>query len=230
MAEGSVQFSLEKWTQRWEAGETGWQHGKVRDSIVKWYDKMTNKGELKRILVPLCGKTLDMIFFHERGHEVVGIEISYKACEEFFQENNIKFSVKVDANSGAEHILISDDSRITLYQGDMYAINKEYIKTFDAILDWNSFIAIDPAMREAYVSTLACLLKLNGRMLLNTFEYPREEYAGPPCAINLSEVEKIYAGKMKVELLEEITDGLEEYTSKFKLSKIAMLHFLLTKL
>ena len=229
MAEGSDRFSLEKWTQIWEGGETGWQRDKVRDIVVKWYDRMTNKGELKRILVPLCGKTQEMIFLHERGHEVVGIEISYKACEDFFQENNIKFSVKVDANSGAEHILISDDSRITLYQGDLYAIGKEYIKTFDAILDWNSFIAIDPAMRETYVSTLTCLLKPNGRMLLNTFEYPREEFAGPPCAINLSEVEKMYEGKMKVEFLEEVIEGLQCQKSKFALSRVSILIFLLTK-
>ena len=229
MAESSDQFSLERWTQRWEAGDTDWQRDKVRDIVVKWYDRMTNKGELKRILVPLCGKSQEMIFLHERGHEVVGIEISYKGCEEFFQENNIKFSVKVDANSGAEHILISDDSRITLYQGDLYAINKEYIKTFDAILDWNSFLAIDPSMREVYVSTLTCLLKPNGRMLLNTYEYPREEFAGPPCAINLSEVEKLYAGKMKVEFLEEVTEEMERARSKFKLSKVSILIFLLAK-
>ncbi|KAI6661074.1 hypothetical protein LOD99_13796 [Oopsacas minuta] len=231
MASGiSNTFSLEYWENLWNTRKTPWQCEEVRNDVVKYYDQMTDKGELKRILVPLCGKTLEMKFLYERGHEVVGIDLSYKACKEFFQDNKIKFSEKVDEKSGAEHLLISEDLKIKLYQGELFKISKDHIGIFDAILDWNSFIAIDPMEREAYVELQTCLLKPTGRMLLNTFEYPRDEFSGPPCAISISEVEQFYMGKMKVEFLETISEGLESKKAHFKVSKISILIFLLTKL
>ena len=37
------------------------------------------------ILVPLCGKSLDMLWLAERGFQVTGIEISELAVQDFFR-------------------------------------------------------------------------------------------------------------------------------------------------
>ena len=231
MAEvSSNMFSLEEWKGKWEEEKTDWQRKEVRDLVVKYYEQMTNKGELKRVLVPLCGKTQEMIFLYKQGHEVVGIEASYKACKEFFQDNNIKFSEEVDQISGSECILTSEDKRITLYQGDFYKITlKEHIGTFGAVLDWNSLIAIEPSQRKTYIAATTRLLRSNGKVLLNTLEYPKEEHGGPPCAITVSDVEELYKGNVKVEFLETCVEGLDGLKSKFNLSKIVAHIFLLTK-
>ena len=231
MAEvSSNKFSRKEWEEKWAGGKPKWQKDKVRDSVVKYYDQMTNKGELKRILVPLCGKTQEMVFLHQQGHQVVGVEVSYKACKEFFQDNKINFSEEVDQSSGSDCILISEDKRITLYQGDFHKISlNKHIGVFDAILDWNSLIAIDPSQRDSYTSATTLLLRSNGRMLLNTLDYPKEEFGGPPCSITVSEVEEIFKGKMKVAFLETSLEGMDELKSRFNLSKIVIHMFLLTR-
>lgn len=226
-------FSLERWGQLWDAGTTTWHKEEVRGLIVKYYEQLTNKGEFKRILVPLCGKSKEILFFHQQGHEVVGIEFSYKACQDFFQENGIKFSVESqesgkDGESG--NVFTSEDKRIVLYQGDFYSVSKEKLGDFDAVLDWNSLTAIDPDKRLVYIDMVIGFLKPGGRMLLNTFIYPKVEHAGPPCAIFKEEILKYYSGRMKVELLEENKEGTEDPRKRFKLSELTFLIYLFTKM
>lgn len=42
-----------------------------------------------RVFVPLCGKSLDMIWLAQQGHEVIGVELSPVAVEDFFRENGL---------------------------------------------------------------------------------------------------------------------------------------------
>ena len=44
------------------------------------------------IFVPLCGKTLDLIWLNEKGHTVMGCELSEVAAKQFFEENKIPYS------------------------------------------------------------------------------------------------------------------------------------------
>lgn len=37
-----------------------------------------------RVFVPLCGKSLDMLWLAQQGHEVIGVELSSIAVEDFF--------------------------------------------------------------------------------------------------------------------------------------------------
>lgn len=45
------------------------------------------------VLVTLCGKTLDLLWLCEQGHEVTGVELVEVAAKEFFEENNVAYSV-----------------------------------------------------------------------------------------------------------------------------------------
>ena len=45
------------------------------------------------ILVPLCGKTVDMIFLRDKGFNVFGADISPTALEQFSNEQNISLSL-----------------------------------------------------------------------------------------------------------------------------------------
>ena len=55
------------------------------------------------VFVPLCGKTLDMVWLSEQGFNVVGCEISEVAAQQFFNENNIPF---LKGNSSFRHWFI----------------------------------------------------------------------------------------------------------------------------
>ena len=40
-------------------------------------------------LLPLCGRSLDLIFLYEQGFQVIGCEFSEHACQQFFSENKL---------------------------------------------------------------------------------------------------------------------------------------------
>ena len=43
------------------------------------------------VFVPLCGKSLDMVWLLEQGFSVTGCEISELAVQQFFTENSIPY-------------------------------------------------------------------------------------------------------------------------------------------
>ena len=43
------------------------------------------------VLVPLCGKTADMVWLCEQEHTMVGCELSEVAAQDFFKENDIPY-------------------------------------------------------------------------------------------------------------------------------------------
>jgi thiopurine S-methyltransferase len=61
--------------------------------LEKHLERLTAKKEKLRFLFPLCGKAVDIAWLASMGHTVVGIEFVENAIEQFFQEQNIKFTV-----------------------------------------------------------------------------------------------------------------------------------------
>ncbi|CAB4033218.1 thiopurine S-methyltransferase-like, partial [Paramuricea clavata] len=60
---------------------------------------LTDSKQNRRVLVPFCGKTLDLLWLVKQGHTVIGIEAVQKAIEDFFKENNISYEIKtIDGN------------------------------------------------------------------------------------------------------------------------------------
>ena len=44
------------------------------------------------VFVPLCGKSLDLLWLHQQGHVVLRIESSELAVNDFFVENGLNYS------------------------------------------------------------------------------------------------------------------------------------------
>ena len=58
------------WLERWKIGRTGWHEpAGNRNLRTHW----TWSG--RRVLVPLCGKTHDLLWIEAQGNEVVGVEL-----------------------------------------------------------------------------------------------------------------------------------------------------------
>ena len=52
------------------------------------------------VFVPLCGKTLDMVWLCQQGHTVVGCELSEIAALDFFKENSIPYETRESSMNG----------------------------------------------------------------------------------------------------------------------------------
>jgi thiopurine S-methyltransferase len=63
------------WHQRWLKGETGWHQEEINPHLQTYWPPLgveANTG----VLVPLCGKSRDMLWLAGEGYRVLGVEIS----------------------------------------------------------------------------------------------------------------------------------------------------------
>lgn len=186
----------EFWLARWEEGRTGFHRGEVHPDLRAWMDRWLGEDHL-RVLVPLCGKTVDIPFLAGRGHEVVGVELSPRAVREFHQEQRLH--PFVDQEDG---YAVHTSPGITIYCGDLFEVSTELAGTFDRVWDRAALVAMDVARRPAYVDCLRRLLRPGGRVLLNSYTYDQARMEGPPWSVARDEVEALWAGCV-VEVLQE---------------------------
>ena len=169
----------EDWESRWKEGRIGWHEQAGNAGLRKYWPK---SGENKRVLVPLCGKSPDLLWLAEQGHDVTGVELSEIAVRAFFDESGLSFDLKE-----AGELLYFKCSRpaITLVCGDYFQFSDEL---FDALYDRASLIAFPHSMRPRYVSHTKSLLKPDATQLLITLAYDQLKADGPPYSVQPDEV------------------------------------------
>ncbi|CAM9156361.1 unnamed protein product, partial [Ectocarpus sp. 6 AP-2014] len=88
---------LERWNDRWATGRVAWHREKPNEILVKNYDAFMRPtdgqkpGAAARVLVPLCGKTVDMPYLAQKGHEVVGVDGVEAAVWQLQRDSWLKF-------------------------------------------------------------------------------------------------------------------------------------------
>ncbi len=182
----------QSWHERWRTGRTGW-HEPAGNASLQRYWPYTGK----RVLVPLCGKTIDLLWLESKGNSVVGVEPSVIAVEAFFEENALEFSY----TAGALDRYVATDRDITIYCGDYFELSDERC---DAHFDRGAFIAVDPGMRERYAAHTNGLLSPNASQFIITVEYDEDVATGPPHSVDKSEVERLWPGLDCIEDREDI--------------------------
>jgi thiopurine S-methyltransferase len=186
---------------------------------------------LPSVLVPLCGKSLDMHFLAETAN-VVGLELSAAACEAFFTEANYEVIVE-QANPKACHHLWRTPkvhpfgSQIHIWQGDYFTVQPRWVEQCHFIYDRAALIALPPPMRLAYVEKLRALVP-QGSLLLITLEYPSQERQGPPFSVETAEVHKLFAfGHIELVGIRDIT-GIGFAQRRFATSSLVEKAYIVT--
>lgn len=186
------------WHERWENNLIGFHLDEVNPWLRAHWDKLAVKPG-GRVLVPLCGKSLDLIWLVEQGYEVLGVEISPIAVKDFFAENHLR--AKRINNARCE---IWQGPGITLLCGDLFELTAQDIGHIDAVYDRASLIALPPAMRQRYVTALEKLVPAEAPHLLITLDYDPQKMDGPPFAVSETEVRSLYSERHQVECLESM--------------------------
>ncbi|MEQ9366497.1 MAG: hypothetical protein RIF32_19810, partial [Leptospirales bacterium] len=83
------------WQERWESGRIGFHQADVHPMLRRHAPDLLRPND--RILVPLCGKSLDLLFlaglanarFEQAAGKVLGVEFVEQAVHEFFRENEL---------------------------------------------------------------------------------------------------------------------------------------------
>ncbi len=208
---------LQLWEDRWSTGRTQWHKTDAHASLQKYCDEYVLDGIIGgggRVLVPLCGKTVDMVYFARKRvvSQVVGIDGVPKAFDEFIEEQaneGFDFQEAVTVNGYTKR----QSEKITLIAGDFFDISMDIINSdasnnntllFDAVWDRGSLVAIHPSLREKYVDKIGELInKPNGKYLLATNVRPNNDTTtGPPFSIDETEVRRLFVDKPWVDTIQ----------------------------
>uniref|UniRef100_H2Z3J6 thiopurine S-methyltransferase n=1 Tax=Ciona savignyi TaxID=51511 RepID=H2Z3J6_CIOSA len=193
-------MTCEDWNLRWKKNQLDFHFSEVYDSLLKHEHLLLEKANCS-VFVPLCGKSVDMKYLADKSHRVVGLEFSEIAIQDFFAEQNIKFTVEKHP-SHPFNIYRSSDSAITIYQGDLFQFNSNVAGKFDAVWDRGSFCAMQPSQQNAYCDVIYQVLNPGSRYLLNTFIYDQTKYPGPPQHTTDKEISELFNGRYDVKILE----------------------------
>lgn len=182
------------WIDRWREGKIGFHEGQPNAHLVRFAGQL---GAARRVLVPLCGKTVDLAYLAAQGHDVVGVELVEDAARAFFAEQGITPTVAAHGPFVAYAA-----PGLTILIGDMFATTAPWLGAVDALYDRAALIALPPALRARYVAHLRALLPAGAPGLLVTLDYPQDRMPGPPFAVADAEVRAHY-DRLAVALLAE---------------------------
>lgn len=192
----------EFWLARWEEGRIGFHRGEVHPDLRTFIDRWLDEDH-HCVLVPLCGKTVDIPFLAGRGHETAGVEISERAVAAFHDEQRLRPFVDED-----DGFRVYTSPGITIYQGDFFELTPEIAGTFDRVWDRAALVALDSERRPAYVAHLRTLLRPGAKILLNSYCYDQSRMDGPPWSVSPDEVRALWSD-CDIEVLQE-RDAIDE--------------------
>ena len=182
------------WHNRWRLGQIGFHQTAVDRHLRQYWPQMDVAGD-GRIFVPLCGKSLDLLWLRER-HAVAGVEISAVALESFCLEHGIAARRRL-----LRDFDVYEADRLQLYRGDFFALTPQLLGPITAVFDRAALISWAPELREAYVAHIAALTPPGTQTLLITVEYPQEQMAGPPFSVEADVVDRLYAPTHAIQCL-----------------------------
>lgn len=191
----------ESWLERWEEGRIGWHEAAGNASLRKHW----RAGD-KRVLVPLCGKTPDLLWLEEQGNKVVGVELSDIAARAFFDENGIGYETR---DAGLT-VYEGTDRCISIYCGDFFEFD---VAGFDACYDRGALIAMPPDLRPTYAAHLDSLLTPDACRLLISIDYDDTIATGPPFSVPADEVLSYWPMLQLVDRYDDIDNGPPKFHS-----------------
>lgn len=183
------------WIEKWKKSEIGFHQPDIETNLMQFWDRLGLKPG-QQVFVPLCGKSLDMLWLAGQGHKVIGVELSPLACEAFFAGNKL---TPQRSREGAFEVWSADEIRIL--QGDFFELRREQLPDCAGVYDRASLIALPPEMRERYVRHLTAILPAAAEILLLTMEFDQAQRPGPPFAVSEAEVRTLYEAAHDVQLL-----------------------------
>ena len=193
----------EFWHGKWASNRIGFHLEDVNPLLIEYWKK-TNPNYEDKVLVPLCGKSEDLVWLASKHEDVQGVELSKIAVRAFFAEH---FYTPMVTSINGQHELYQFDE-LSIYAGDFFTAP---VQSADIIYDRAALVALPEEMRAEYALRIKSLLNPGGRILLVTLDYVQEEMAGPPFSVTEQEVNRLF-GEYKITKLNR--DEADEHHPK----------------
>jgi thiopurine S-methyltransferase len=184
------------WHERWQKKETAFHQGAVNDLLQRYWERL-GLAAGSTVFVPLCGKSVDMAWLAERGHRVVGAELSQIAIDEFLAERGLTPAVTTQAGFS-----VRSAGPFELWCGDFFDLPPGALAEVSGIYDRASLVAFPAAMQVRYAAKLKELTPDAAALLLVALDYNQNEMSGPPFATPRTQVLRLFADRYAIEELE----------------------------
>ncbi|WP_404409477.1 thiopurine S-methyltransferase [Pseudidiomarina marina] len=184
----------EFWHERWQKREIGFHRLDVHPLLTTQIESVAKPSAT--IFVPLCGKSLDMQWLLQQGYEVIGIELSEVAIQEFFTEHNLPYQTSQEGS-----FIAYCAEGICIYQGDFFDLTEAHLQAVSAWYDRAAMVALPPTMRTRYITHLQRILPTTANGLLVMVEYPEDYWKGPPFVVHTDEIRTSYQDNYAIDVL-----------------------------
>lgn len=176
------------WHDLWESGLLPFHRAAVNDDLIQFWPFLPAVDK-PVMLVPLCGKSLDLLWLVAQGAQVIGVELSEVAVQQLAAENDIP----LQRHLTSEGLCYAVPS-LTIWVGDIFTLPAHLIAPADGIYDRGALVALPSVLRPDYVRCCLQWLKPEGRILLKTCAYDETLMTGPPYSVRPDELSVLYPG------------------------------------
>lgn len=182
------------WQQCWRDNDTEFHQKTVNSALIRFWATLGLSPD-DRIFVPLCGKSLDLLWLASQGHRVVGVELSPIAVRAFFKASRMQAARRKQGK-----FTLWQSGRIDILCGDLFDLTADDLGNVAAIFDRASLTALPEDIRHAYLAQLRKIVPAACKILLLTTEEPdSDETQDQPFAI-ADEISSLYARAYDIDL------------------------------
>ncbi|WP_246534958.1 thiopurine S-methyltransferase [Methylomonas paludis] len=182
------------WLQFWRDRRNDFHQNKVNTLLTRFWPAF-DSAPGSRVFVPLCGKSLDMLWLANQGYEVIGVELSPIAVKAFFRENRLK-----PERRRIGKFIVWKYERITILCGDYFALTKIDLGQVDLIYDRAALTALPEDIRSLYVAQLRLIVPEQVKVFLLTAEDHEEVISFADVSSIAAEIAVLYANDFEIEL------------------------------
>jgi thiopurine S-methyltransferase len=201
----------EDWIARWQQGRIGWHESDGNIYLHRHWPKIAAGST---VLVPLCGKSTDLIWLASQGLDVTGVELSEVAVKTFFAENKLEYT---QSQIGKLVCYSAVSQPIRIYCGDYFHYEG---KPADALYDRGSLSAMPRAERRQYVQHTKSLLSPAAPRMIIALEFDQGAVVGPPFSTMPEELGQYWPDLQCI----DSHDDLENCPPKFRAAGLSQMH------
>ena len=174
---------MNRWEERWQAGQTGWDLGAASPPLTAYADQISLEKRDLRILLPGCGNGYEAIHLLQNGFsDITMLDIAPSAISHVQQR--------------LEAEMPDWPSKLRLVCADFFQLEG----TFDLVLEQTFFCAINPALRPDYVRKMVDLLAPDGKLAGVLFNRAFE--GGPPFGGDTEEYRRLFDPYFELKTME----------------------------
>ncbi len=161
------------WEESYRSGRAPWDLGGPTPVFRRLFD--SGQFEPARLIVLGAGRGHDAHMLARRGFEVTAVDFAAGAARD----------IRAQADPEAP---------VEVLEADIFDLPSDLDQTFDYVVEYTCFCAIDPARREAYADLVDRLLKPGGILIALLFPI-WEHSGGPPFAVSPTEFDALFKSR-----------------------------------